>query len=90
MIQSLAGLSLSMAFAPLRCGAAPQAQWLSCNERPSNFVEVENSTEQWPVGKIVVIDGFVGAVTTDEYNTHVSISVRIASLSPNQPAYHVT
>lgn len=56
--------------------AAEQDAWTSCATRPDNFVTVDSSTEQWPVGKIVVLEGFIESVEEDEYNSKLWLTVR--------------
>lgn len=67
---------VSLLASPLLTAAAPQAQWLTCDTHPDNFVNLEKSSEDWPVGKVVVLEGFVGSVQQDAHSTQFSVQVR--------------
>lgn len=64
--------------APLLSVAAPhdQPQTFSCGSRPKGFVDLDDSSSKWPVGKVVVLEGFVGSVNQDESSVQFSIKVR--------------
>lgn len=61
--------------APLLGHAAPQAPWLSCSTHPENLVSLESSSEEWPFGSVVVVEGFISSVTVDEDQTSIAVKV---------------
>jgi hypothetical protein len=66
---------LSAVATPLSCVAAPQATWVACDSRPENFVTIESSSESWPMGKIVVLEGFIGSVESDTEGKKITLKV---------------
>lgn len=68
--------SVSLAVTPLLCAAAPQASWLSCDSQPNNFLDIEQTLDEWPVGEIVVLEGFTGSLDQDERGFVLTVLVR--------------
>lgn len=46
--------------------------------QPSNLIALESVSEAWPVGEIVVMDGFVAAVELDA--THPGLVLKVREL----------
>ena len=69
---------VSVLAAPLLSVAAAddQPQTFTCASRPKGFVDLDDSSSAWPVGKVVVLEGFVGSVHQDVQSTQFQIKVR--------------
>lgn len=69
-------VACALVLAPLLGHAAPQAAWLSCSSRPENLVSLDSGSGDWPSGDIVVVEGFIGAVTVEDERASISVNVR--------------
>ena len=68
--------ALALTLAPLLCAAAPQASWRGCYTAPSNLIALETAAEAWPLGEVVVVEGFIGSVAGSGEQPVLSVMVR--------------
>ena len=75
--QLATGISaLALAFGPLMCAGAPQASWLGCKASPANLVRLDTAPEAWPLGEVVVVEGFIGSLVQRGESSLLSVLVR--------------
>lgn len=68
--------ALSLSLAAVACVNVSASAWLDCNSRPENLMSLSQNLQSdggWPLGGVVVVEGFVGAVNAEQHEFSVSV-----------------